>query len=274
MCWGSLQSSISTDRVQMGTISWSFCCVIEPELSFIEMTVLWMFSCFQQTWNDEIKKLLVLSRIAWGFPVGHEGMDGRGQEQKAVFGRREVASRGTVHQLLLQLQLLCFYFCAVFRLSVLWKQKTSEGLSMYICIKHLLRRSVKKQWLGTNCEAEVLTLFEYIAIILGVKLYIWPLWRRHLCPKDFTVASVLGLLEPMKLNLISKLCPGSSFGSLDLQVKPKKSFCCLKKGKLSHRWFWENQQSYCPALFPPDFLMSNPCEAQSNRKGTKGAWWP
>lgn len=79
------------------------------------MIVLCLFSSFQQTQNDEIKKLLVISRIAWGFPVGGEGMDGRGQEPKAVFGRGEAASGGTVHQL----QLLCFCFCAVFRRSVL-----------------------------------------------------------------------------------------------------------------------------------------------------------
>lgn len=39
------------------------------------------------------------------------------------------------------------------------KQKTSVGLSMYICIKHLLRRSVK------NSETETLTLIGYIGII-------------------------------------------------------------------------------------------------------------
>lgn len=105
----------------------------------------------------------MLSCSAGGLPVGHKGMDGRGPEQKAVFRCGEVASRGTVHQLLLQLQFLGFCsWVSVLGLcsgSPYCKQKASVGLSMYICIKHLLRRSVK------NSEAETLTLLVYTDII-------------------------------------------------------------------------------------------------------------
>lgn len=61
----------------------------------------------------------MLSCISGGFPTGHKGMDGCGPEQKPVFRCREVASRGTVHQLLLQLQLLGSCSWAVFRLFTL-----------------------------------------------------------------------------------------------------------------------------------------------------------
>lgn len=193
-----------------------------------EMVVLWLLSCFQQTWDDEIKQLLVISRIAWGFPIGDEGMDGCGPEQKAVFGHREAASRGTVHQLLLQV--LCFYFCAAFRLSVLWKQKTSEGLPMCICIKHLLRRSVKKQWLGTNCEAEALTLFEYIAIILGVKLRIWPLWGCCLCPRDSTLCPRAAGTSETKFNKQTLSWLFIWVTALSVETW-KNSFYCLKTRK-------------------------------------------
>lgn len=52
----------------------------------------------------------MLACVAGGFPTGHKGMDGCGAEQKPVFRCWEVASRGTVHQLLLQPQLLGFLF--------------------------------------------------------------------------------------------------------------------------------------------------------------------
>lgn len=42
-----------------------------------------------------------------------------------------------------------------------------------------------------------------------------------LSPKDFMVCSVLRPLGPIKLNSISRPRPGSSLGSLDLQVKPE-----------------------------------------------------
>ena len=64
----------------------------------------------------------------------------------------------------------------------------------------------------------------------------------------------------------------------------KKLLCCLEKGKLSHMWFRENQQSYCPVCFPPDFLMSDPAKHRAAGKGprehgghSKGWWsssWP
>lgn len=74
----------------------------------------------------------MLSCVAGGFPAGHEGMDGCGQEQKAVFGCREVAARGTVHQLLLQLQLLGFCSWAVFRLSILQTENKSGFIHVYL----------------------------------------------------------------------------------------------------------------------------------------------
>lgn len=189
MCCGSLWSSVGSDLVWMGTICFGFRRVSESEPDFVQMIVLWLFSCFQQTWNDEIKKLLVISGIAWGFLVAHEGMDGHGQEQEAVFGCGEVASRGTVHQLLWQLQLLCFYFCAVFRLStLLWKEKTSGGLSMYISIKHLLRRSEKEQWSRSS----------------GTFWICWHCFGSEIV--HLTLVEMLSL--PQRLN--SMLCPGAA----------------------------------------------------------------
>lgn len=75
------------------------------------------------------------------------------------------------------------------------KQKTSVGLSVYICIKHLLSRS-------ENRNSYIYWVYCHH---LEVKLCIWLLWRCCLCPKDFTVCCVLGLLTSVKLNLTSKL---------------------------------------------------------------------
>lgn len=74
----------------------------------------------------------MLSCVAGGLPIGHKGMDGRGPEQKAVFGCREVASRGTVHQLLLQLQFLGFCSWAVFRLSILQTESKCGLIHVYL----------------------------------------------------------------------------------------------------------------------------------------------
>lgn len=66
-------------------------------------------------------------------------------------------------------------FCTV-------KRENKQGhISLRICTKHLLRRSVKKQWLWKDCEAQALTLLAYIAVVLGGKLCIWLLWRCNLC---------------------------------------------------------------------------------------------
>lgn len=78
------------------------------------------------------------------------------------------------------------------------KLKTSVGLSMYICVKHLLRRSVK------NNETNSYTYW-VCWCHLEVKLCMWLLWRCYLCPNDFTMCCVLGLLTPVELNWASKL---------------------------------------------------------------------
>lgn len=78
--------------------------------------------------------------------------------------RRLYSDAGRLHQEVLYTSCCCSYSSWVSVLglcsgSPYCKQKASVGLSMYICIKHLLRRSVK------NSEAETLTLFVYTDII-------------------------------------------------------------------------------------------------------------
>lgn len=68
----------------------------------------------------------MLSCVAGGFSSGHKGMDGCGAEQEPVFGCGEVASRGTVH--LLQLQLLG----SLFRLSTLQTENKCGLIHVYL----------------------------------------------------------------------------------------------------------------------------------------------
>lgn len=76
----------------------------------------------------------MLSCTAGGSPTGHKGMDGCGPEQKPVFGCGEVASRGTVHLLLLQPQLLGFCSGAEVRFPILQTENKCIYIYIYPCI--------------------------------------------------------------------------------------------------------------------------------------------
>lgn len=79
------------------------------------------------------------------------------------------------------------------------KQKTTVGLSMYICIKHLPRRSVK------NSERETLKLIGYIGIIWKWNCASGCCGDTVFAPKTLQCAVSWGLLTPVKLNITSKL---------------------------------------------------------------------
>lgn len=145
MCCGSLQSSIDTDWVWTGAISWSFHRVLESKLGFVARWLFYECSLVFNRRETMKSRSFWLSLVLLGvFPSVTRGWMDMDRS------RRLYSDAGRLHQEVLYTSCCCgcnsFYFCAVFRLCILCKQKTSEGLPMCVCVKHLLRRSVKKQW--------------------------------------------------------------------------------------------------------------------------------
>lgn len=229
MCCGSLQSSIDTDWVWTGAISWSFHRVLESKLGFVARWLFYECSLVFNRRETMKSRSFWLSLVLLGvFPSVTRGwMD-------VDRSRRLYSDAGRLHQEVLYTSCCCgcnsCLFIFVLCLGSAYRANRKQ-VRAYPCV-FVLNTCWGGQW--RNSEAEALTLFEYAAIVLGGKLCIWPLWRCCLCSKFFT-ARAAGTNE-------TKFNKQTSSWLFIWVTGPsgetwKKSFCCIKKGKLSHRWF-------------------------------------